>query len=594
MAAAYGESFWAARQLACGQILLILSIAGSGGVGLAAETSPSARAETAVALNSVGYLPDSAKVATIRGVSAGEFVVRESESGKEVLRGRIERRAAAADGRQVLATADFSALSRDGNYRIKISGLNESPEFSISQDIFNWPFYCSARAMYLWRCGCGVKGQFGKEMFQHGVCHAQDALLDHVGGPLGDRKDGRGGWHDAGDYNKYTVNGAFTVGMMLKAWEHHEARLATLTLDIPESKNSLPDFLDEARWELEWLLKMQAGDGRAYHKLSTIEFGGFILPDKETAPRYFSPWSSAGTADLAAVMAQAARIYRRFDPEFAGRCLAAAEKSYRFLDAHPEDQRPDLTAFKTGPYDAPDEDDRIWAAAELWETTGDAKYLKNLERRLGSLKGNSSSPTVEADWDWGNVRNLGVFTYILSKRPGREPSLLDRVRKDTTRVADAIAATTEKEPFGRTLGSTYYWGCNGTIVRQAMNLYVAGRLAGDDRYRATILSAINHVLGRNLYGRSYVTGLGHRPPVFPHDRRSGGDDIKAPWPGYLVGGAWPTCADWEDMQDNYKTNEIAINWNGALIYALAGFVEPKSFAAAVKAAQEELGSTADN
>ena len=74
-----------------------------------------------------------------------------------------------------------------------------------------------------------------------------------------------------------------------------------------------------------------------------------------------------------------------------------------------------------------------------------------------------------------------------------------------------------------------------------------------------------------------MTGLGHEPPLHPHDRRNGINGFLEPWPGYLVGGAWPTARDWRDDQDDYRTNEIAINWNGALIYALAEFVEPATF-----------------
>jgi endoglucanase len=73
-----------------------------------------------------------------------------------------------------------------------------------------------------------------------------------------------------------------------------------------------------------------------------------------------------------------------------------------------------------------------------------------------------------------------------------------------------------------------------------------------------------------------VTGLGQQPPRFPHDRRSGADHVAAPWPGYLVGGPWPKPTDWYDDQEDYRTNEIAINWNGALIYALGAFVEPRA------------------
>jgi endoglucanase len=108
-----------------------------------------------------------------------------------------------------------------------------------------------------------------------------------------------------------------------------------------------------------------------------------------------------------------------------------------------------------------------------------------------------------------------------------------------------------------------------------------------------MLEAINHLFGRNPFGRSYVTGLGDRPPQFPHDRRSGSDDVVPPWPSYLVGGPWPKPTDWYDAQEDYKTNEIAINWNGALIYALAGFVDPGSFDESIAAAKRAGSGDAD-
>jgi endoglucanase len=363
-----------------------------------------------------------------------------------------------------------------------------------------------------------------------------------------------------------------------------------LRLDIPESSNGIPDLLDEARWELEWLLTMQADDGRVYHKLSTLEFGGFIMPHKETAPRYLSPWSSAATASFAAVMAQAARIYKPYEEPFAQRCLAAAEKSHRFLAAHPKNHRPDLSAFSTGAYNSPDTDDRLWAAAELYETTGEDSYLRDFEQRFPTSPSSnaSNSVTVDVNWDWGNVQNLGLFTYLLSERQGRDSALVDRLRRDTIRAADSIVETARSQPYGRPLGSKYYWGCNGAVARQAINLHIAHRLTAKAEYRNAMLDAINHLFGRNPFARSYVTGLGHRAPLFPHDRRSGSDDVAPPWPGYLVGGPWPKPTDWYDAQEDYKTNEIAINWNGALVYALAAFVEPDSFDASIAAAKRAI------
>ncbi len=545
-----------------------------------------------ICLDSIGYLPESTKRATVADPGIDSFQVQNVVTGAEVVRGRLKPIVAGTDGNRKIFVADFSELRQPGAYVLAIPGGNTSASFVVAEDAFNWPFYCVARGMYLWRCGTAVAGEFGDHTFQHAACHLDDALLDPAGGLAGERKDGVGGWHDAGDYNKYTVNAAFTAGMMLTAWEHFRDRLEGLNLNLPESDNALPDVLDEIRWELEWLLKMQAENGSVYHKLSTLKFGGRGLPDKEKAPRYYSPWGSAATASFAAVMAQAARVYHPFDEEFAARCLAAAEKSFEFLRAHGGDHRPDQSAFATGGYDSPDTDDRLWAAAELWETTGKPEYLHDLEQRVQarSVSARGPSSTLDSDWDWGHVRNLGVFTYLLSERDGRDPAVVARVRDDATRTADAIVDTAGRHPYARPLGNRYYWGSNGTVARQAMNLEVAHRISGNLKYRAAMLDALHYLFGRNPYGRSFVTGLGHAPPLHPHDRRSGGDDVDMPWPGYLVGGPWPKATDWHDVVEDFRTNEIAINWNGALIYALAAFVEPESFAESV--AQDMVASEA--
>jgi endoglucanase len=544
-----------------------------------------------IAFNTVGYLPQANKCATILG-GGSELVVRDASSNREVLRVKLRQFGeSSAPSRNMLA--DFSELRREGNYRLAVPGLGESSEFRVGPDLFNWPFYCAVRAMYLCRCGCPVHSEFAGHTFRHDACHTDDAYLDYVESVTGERKDFTGGWHDAGDYNKYTVNGAFTAAMMLQAWEDFYERLKPLDFDIPESTNTVPDYLDEVRWELNWLLKMQAADGRVYHKISALNFCGFILPDRETAKRYVSPWGSAATAEFAAIMAQAARVYRPFDSAYADRCLSAARKSYDFLLAHPEDHHPDLSAFSTGAYVFGDVGDRLWMAGELWETTGEAMYLQDLEGRIKSYreKKKKGATLIDGNWDWNSVRNLGLFTYLLSKRPGRDARLIDELGRDAVRVADDITEATMRDAYGRTLGSAYFWGCNGTELRLAINLHVAQALTGDKKYEAAILDGINHVFGRNIHGRSYVTGLGYRPPLFPHDRRSGGLGGSAPWPGYVIGGAWPNAADWRDDRDDYKTNEIAINWNGALIYALAGFVEPQDFDASVRAAKSSAATT---
>jgi endoglucanase len=337
---------------------------------------------------------------------------------------------------------------------------------------------------------------------------------------------------------------------------------------------------------------MQISDGQVYHKLSTLKFGGFTAPEKESARRYFCPPGSAATADFAAVTAQAARIYAPYDQKFSDRCLAASLLSYQYLRAHPEDRLPNQAAFTTGPYESTDDDDRTWAAAELWVTTGQDEFLKDFEQRA-RIAAHQPSGLVDADWDWSNVRNLGMFSYVLSSRPGRDSVLVDRITEDTIRSADAIAGLTRRDAYGRPLGSQFYWGSNGTVARLTMNLHVAYVLTEEDEFRAASARALDYLFGRNPFGRSFVTGLGHDPPRHPHDRRNAGATAAPAWPGYLVGGPWPGATDWHDDQEDYRTNEIAINWNGALVYALAAFVDPSTFDASCATAEHREHETGE-
>jgi endoglucanase len=578
--------------------------------GSATAQEPAERpAAPPIRLNTLGYLPDAAKRASVAAPCEAFAVVR-VEDGARVLEGTIEKPVRNEDTGEELWVVDFSRLRSPGEYVLEVAGVGRSAPFQIAGDLYRQPYSLVTRGMYLWRCGCSVHGEHNRQTYEHAACHLHDGGLDFVGSK-GERKVGVGGWHDAGDFNKYVVNAGVTVGCMFRAWDDFQPQIEAVELDIPESGGELPDFLAELKYEIDWLFSMQAPDGSIYHKLSAQHFCGFIMPEDEHDPRYFSPWSSAATADFVAMMAAASRHFRPYDPAYADRCLAAARKSYEFLQAHPEDHQPDQSAFNTGGYGAPDWDDRLWAAAELWEATGDKAMLANFEARARAAEpqrrrwwrsrneddedDEGNRPTiyqwrVAADWDWGNVKNLGLLTYLFSERPGRDPELVNQIRESLLETADRIVETAKEHGYARPLGERYYWGCNGTVARQVVVLEAARRVVRgspdpapggsvgrpattEEEYRATSLDALNHLFGRNVHGRSYVTGLGDRPPLKPHDRRSAADENVDPWPGYLVGGPHPNAVDWNDDETDYRTNEIAINWNGALIYALAAFLE---------------------
>jgi endoglucanase len=516
--------------------------------------------------NSLGYLPDESKVAVV-SQEFTTFNLVDAQSGEVVFTGNAGEKASQDDVNKTVWKADFSSITKEGKYYLKTDAGIQSPVFDIHPLVYRNALVTSMRAFYLWRCGSAVKGEYNDIVYSHEACHLEDGWLDSIG-ITNQQKDGTGGWHDAGDHGKYVVNAGITVGMMFMAWDHFNPTLKNLDLDLPETAPGFPDYLKELKWETDWLLKMSYpdGSGKVSHKLTRTNFEGFVMPENDTEKRYFTDWSSAATADFVAMMAQAARYFQPYDQAYADQCLDAARVSYLFLKENPEPKQ-FRQRFGTGGYQSPDADDRIWAAAEMWETTGEAEFLIDFETRVANLE-----EMVDQNWDWGNVKNMGLFTYVLSKREGKNPALLKKIEASVIEVANAIVVAKERDIFDRPLGTLYYWGCNGTVVRQVMNLYVANRIQSNPLFHETALEAVHHVFGKNTFARSFVTGLGMNPPMHPHDRRSGADNIEAPWPGYIVGGG-QTAINWVDEEASYTTNEIAINWQAALVYALAAFQE---------------------
>jgi len=543
---------------------LLLAFACLGSVLVTAAAGP------AVRLNTLGFPPDDAKRATV-AAPCGEFRVIRAADGAVVFTGRAGAPAVEADTGETVQVADFSGLTAPGRYQLDVPGVGRSEAFTIAPGVWNVPYAVVTRGLYLWRCGVSVRAEWNGVTYAHGPCHLEDGWLDFVdGGHV--RRPGTGGWHDAGDYNKYVVNAAYAVGMLFRTLEQFPERIASAKLDLPESGHGTPDLLNEIRFELDWLLTMQLEDGRVYHKLSAVNFAYWGPPDRDASPRYFSPWSTTATADFVAVFAAAARHFRPYDRAFADRCLAAALTGWACLGAHPDDVPADLRQFRTGAYQVKDSTHRLWAADELWETTGEPAYLREFERRAAGLDFALVGPT------WGDATDLALGGYLLTRHPdGRDPALVARLQTGLFNAAAAIVTAADHNGYGRPLLSdqtTWFWGCNGSVAAQTYLLHVADRLRPDPHYRQAALDALAFLFGRNYDGRSYVTGLGTNPTEHPHDRRG-----EPAWPGYLVGGGWPDGKSWRDDVRNARVNEIAINWNAALTYALAAFVEPAKAAA---------------
>ncbi|HSC89423.1 MAG TPA: glycoside hydrolase family 9 protein, partial [Polyangiaceae bacterium] len=537
-----------------------------------------------VRVDSVGYLTNRRKTAVFHSESSS-FSIRRVDNDESVFDGEADGPNVARDTGEELYVADFTALKDAGTYYVQTTE-GRSPEFSIGADALGSVLVATMQGLYGQRCGVGVELEHDADAFAHEACHLEEASLSRVG--EGSRDD-TGGWHDAGDYGKYVNNGAFAVAFLLKAFEHFPAFSRELALEIPEAGDDVPDLLDESRVELEWLLKVQYEDGSFAHKVTALHFEGMVMPEMDKQQRYFISASSASTADAVGALALAARLYEPYDKDFAQRCLESATKGQDWLDANLEALAPKQSDVETGGYTGgPDQDERIWALAEMWETTGNEAYLADLEERIAEWGASN-------EFDWPNAANLALSTYLRSERKGRNPAIRSRIAQSFLSVADGLAKAAHDDVYGRATPA-YYWGSNGVVARFAFNWITAYYVEPKPEYLDGIQQQLDHLLGLNYYGRSFVTGVGEKPPRFPHHRPSEADRVDNPWPGLLIGGphtrlftepedsrAEYPAKTWTDTAPNYLHNEIAINWNTALAYALV----------AVAAANEDAKPCAD-
>jgi endoglucanase len=331
------------------------------------------------------------------------------------------------------------------------------------------------------------------------------------------------------------------------------------------------------------MLSLQDTDGGVWHKQTSLHFCAFILPQddlliSEVIGTGTTPYkSTCATADLASVMAIAARCYQPYDPTFAARCLSAARLAWTWARQHPNVPFTNPPTVFTGSYADPNcSDELLWASAELYRTTHDPQYESAL---LESIKPNLKITTPS----WNNVASLGLWTYAFATA-AKPTATTTAIHQATATAAAQLIDRAHTNAYGNTLALTdYHWGSNSNAGNQSLLLIIANHFQPNKPAVDAALANLHYLLGRNCFGVSWVTQLGHRPFQHPHHRPSAADNIPAPWPGLLSGGPnahggdpianalpkAPPMRMWLDDQRAYSLNEIAINWNAPLVFLLA-------------------------
>jgi endoglucanase len=355
-----------------------------------------------------------------------------------------------------------------------------------------------------------------------------------------------------------------------------------MNLDIPETGGPIPDMLAEVRYNLEWMLSMQDdADGGVWHKATSAEFCGFVSPEDDHLPILIvgsgeSPFkTTASTADLASVSAIAARVYAPFDGEFAKRCLDAATAAWGWLETNPSGypfaQNPE--GIHTGQYEDLDvRDEPLWAAAELYRTTGEARFNDYFLKHYTQWDELISPDIVET---WADVRNMAMYAYALCGREDADSVAVAHIREAAVAAADVLVARATGNGYRTPMRpKDYVWGSNSVVGNYALMLLMANRLAPNPVHFAVAQDCLHYLLGRNTFNISFVTQVGSNWAMSPHHRPSIADAIEHPWPGLLMGGPratepTPPARQWVDYWGDASRNENAINWNAPLVFMLA-------------------------
>ena len=560
-------------------------------IGLLAAAAFAQSPTTLIKVDQVGYPGKGLKVALVapKGTVTG-FTVRRAGNGSIAFRGKLSAPLADADSGDAVQAADFTPLAKPGRYFVEIPGVGRSWEFAVGPDVYARAWYLAMRSYYGQRCGTAV--DLGPEFpgFKHDACHLVGAF--HASSGKTGPHDSRGGWHDAGDYGRYVVNSGITTGTLLWTFEMFEPKVRAIRLNLPESGNGTPDILNEIRWNLDWMLTMQDEDGGVWHKQTSEQFPGFIMPEQDKLVSFVigtgqEPFkSSCATGDLAAVAAIAARVYKPFDTVYAAKCLRAARLGFEWIEKHPNVTFQNPKGVGTGGYgDGNCGDEHLWAAAELWRTTREETYHRYFLDHYAGFK-NALRPNAPPE-GWADLANMALWTYVLGGGP--DAAVAGEIRRNSLIAADQIVTRSAANGYRISLATRdYVWGSNGVVANYGMQLLVANALQPNPRYVEAAIENLHYLLGRNTFSLSFVTQVGANPFRHPHHRPSGAGQNSEPWPGLLSGGpnhgrqddsmrdlkklpeGLPPAKMYLDELGSYASNEVAINWNAPLVFLLAG------------------------
>jgi endoglucanase len=485
-----------------------------------------------VRINLAGYKPQAVKVAvwsSKENASIDRFQLIDKHSGKVVFEGKAGNPFGAYGPFQATYRLDFTSFKKPGTYTIRAGGV-VSPQFRIGEDVYKGAADFALKYMRQQRSGYNP--------YLKDSCHARDGYTMYGPMPDSTHLDVSGGWHDATDYLQYSMTSANAAYHLLAAYrdfpdvfsDQHQAN------GLP-GKNRIADVFDEARWGLDWLLKMHPRPDWLFNQLADDrDHIGFRLPinDKanygkgEERPVYFvtgepqglgkyknrTTGTSSTAGKFSSAFALGYAMFRKTDPAYADKLKARAYSAYEFGLRKPGNTQ---TACYTAPYFYEEDnwvDDMELAAAQLYNLSADRKML---DAAFEYAQKEKQTPWLKTDtashYQWYPFINVGHYELA-------HAAVGDIRREVIAYYKDGIELVWQKakgNAFFR--GVPYIWCSNNLQTSFAIQCYWYRQLTGDNSYLELEQATFDFLLGLNPWGTSMVVGYPEYAD-FPDDPHS--------------------------------------------------------------------------
>lgn len=393
-------------------------------------------------------------------------------------------------------------------------------------------------------------------------------------------RDVSGGWWDAGDSNKYVTFTSSVIHQLLDAYQRNPAAF-TDDFDLPESGNGIPDIIDEVKYEIDWIKKMQQEDGGVLIKVGTIDYQTFSPKSNDPRPRYYAEACSSSTIIAAGHFARVASVYQQFEPlqNEVKQLTQRAKKAWDWYQNNPKKDDCDSQEIKSGDADRSLEEqagDAVVAAVYLFALTNEAVYNDYVKEHYLKTKpfiGDRISAYVPHHGD-----ALMFYSTLPNSHPEVKAAVIEKKTAEAQGDREFYGFHPEQDLYRSYLPDrTYHWGSNSTRANRGSSNYdvVFYNLLPEQTYTDVALNTLHYFHGVNPLGMTYLSNMydyGAEKSVNELYHEWFGDHTpwdnaltspNGPAPGYLVGGPNKDYTGNYSLLKNQPIQKMYADWNGS-------------------------------